>query len=74
MSPPYEYPSMTARWRKAFGSLLTLLFLAAYIWLATVIGGLIPPVWWAQLVFYVVVGTAWGVPLIPLISWMNRGR
>jgi uncharacterized membrane protein (DUF485 family) len=65
---------MTARRRKAFGSLLTLMFLAAYIWLATVIGGLIPSVWWAQLAVYVVVGTAWGVPLIPLISWMNRGR
>jgi hypothetical protein len=65
---------MSASWRKALGSILTLLFLAAYIWAATVIGALVPAEWWAQLAYYVVVGTAWGVPLIPLISWMNRGR
>ena len=65
---------MTARWRKALGSAATLLFLAAYIWLATVIGAHVPSAWWAQLGYYLVVGTAWGVPLIPLISWMNRGR
>jgi hypothetical protein len=65
---------MNARWRKALGSLMTLLFLAAYIWAATVIGAVVPTVWWAQLSYYIVVGTAWGVPLIPLIAWMNRGR
>ena len=65
---------MNARWRKALGSVLTLLFLAAYIWAATLIGVLVPTVWWAQLAYYIVVGTAWGVPLIPLIGWMNRGR
>ncbi len=64
---------MTARWRKALGSLLTLLFLAAYIWAGTVIGAHIPQVWWAQLIYYVVVGTAWGLPLIPMITWMNSG-
>jgi len=53
---------------------MTLLFLAAYIWAATVIGAVVPTVWWAQLSYYIVVGTAWGVPLIPLIAWMNRGR
>ncbi len=65
---------MSAGSRKALGSVLTLLFLAAYIWAATVVGALVPTVWWAQLVYYIVVGTAWGVPLIPLIAWMNRGR
>ncbi len=65
---------MTARWRKAIGSALVLLFLAAYIWAATVIGARLPAAWWAQLIYYVVVGTAWGLPLIPLIAWMNRGR
>lgn len=65
---------MSAGWRKALGSVLILLFLAAYIGAATVIGGLVPPVWWAQLAYYLAVGTAWGAPLIPLIAWMNRGR
>jgi hypothetical protein len=65
---------MSASGRKALGGLLILLFLAAYIWAATVIVVLVPAVWWAQLAYYIAVGTAWGVPLIPLIAWMNRGR
>jgi hypothetical protein len=65
---------MTAHMRKALGSVLTLLFLAAYIWAATAIGARVPSAWWAQLIYYIVVGTAWGVPLIPLMAWMNRGR
>ena len=29
---------------------------------------------WAVAGFQGLIGTAWGVPLIPLIAWMNRGR
>jgi hypothetical protein len=65
---------MTARWRKAIGSVFTMLFLAAYIWAVCAIGDHVPKAWWAQLVYFMVAGTAWGVPLIPLITWMNRGR
>jgi hypothetical protein len=32
----------------------------------------LPAHWAAQLVFYAFVGTAWGLPLIPLMKWMNR--
>ena len=28
---------------------------------------------WAQLIFYVVAGVSWIVPLKPLFAWMNRG-
>ena len=65
---------MSAHQRKAIGGALTLLFLAAYVWAATVIGDAVPRAWPAQLAYYVVVGTAWGLPLIPLIRWMNRGK
>jgi hypothetical protein len=65
---------MTARARKAIGSLGIVLFVGVYAWLAATVGGLIPHAWWAQLPYYVVVGTAWGLPVIPLIIWMNRGR
>jgi hypothetical protein len=27
-----------------------------------------------QLAFYALAGICWGIPLFPLISWMNRGR
>jgi hypothetical protein len=32
----------------------------------------LPAHWAAQLLFYAIVGTAWGLPLIPLMKWMNR--
>jgi hypothetical protein len=65
---------MTARVRKAIGSLVIVLFLLAYIGVAASIGGHMPTQWWVQLAFYLVVGTGWSLPLIPLMIWMNRGR
>ncbi len=65
---------MTAHTRKAIGSVLTMLFVAFYIWAALAIGAHVPPIWWVQMIYFGVIGTAWGVPLIPLIKWMNAGR
>jgi hypothetical protein len=65
---------MTARVRKAIGSVGIMMFLAFYAWLASTVGDHIPKVWWAQLPYFVVTGIAWGLPIIPLITWMNRGR
>ena len=65
---------MSARVRTAIGSLGVLVFIGAYIWAAATLGGMIPDIWFARLAFYAVAGVAWGVPLIPLILWMNRGR
>jgi hypothetical protein len=65
---------MTAHQRKAVGGVATLVFLAAYIWAATGIGAVVPKAWWAQLAFYAVAGIGWGLPIIPLMYWMNRGK
>ena len=65
---------MSARLRKAIGGVGMLAFLAGYIWAMSMLGQQVPNLWWAKLAFYLVAGTAWGVPMIPLISWMNRGR
>jgi hypothetical protein len=64
---------MNARVRKAIGGVGILAFLATYVWAASSIGVMLPDRWAIRLVYYVVVGTAWGLPLIPLITWMNRG-
>jgi hypothetical protein len=64
---------MSPRLRALVGSLALLVFLAGYIWLATWIGGRLPQRPWVSLVFYAIVGTAWGVPLIPLLSWISKG-
>jgi hypothetical protein len=65
---------MTAHVRKAIGSVLILAFLVLYIAVAAGVGRHVPKVGLLEFLYYFVAGTAWGVPLIPLISWMNRGR
>ena len=65
---------MGPRTRKAIGSAAILLFLLFYVGLAGWIGDKLPKQWLGKLLYYAVVGTAWGAPLIPLLTWMNRGR
>lgn len=65
---------MTARVRKLIGGAGILLFLIAYIGLMARIGERLPDHWAAHLAFYAIAGLGWGIPILPLISWMNRGR
>ena len=65
---------MNARTRKAVGSLAILVFIAFYMWAVSTLGDHVPKAWYFQLAYYVIAGTAWGTPIIPLIAWMNRGR
>ena len=64
---------MPARLRKLIGLFAILGFLALYVVVAVAIGERLPSHWAAQIAFYGVVGIAWGVPLFPLIKWMNGG-
>lgn len=65
---------MPVRAKKLIGLVLILAFLVAYVGLAAAIGERLPQHWAVLLVYYGVVGTLWGVPLFPLIRWMNRER
>jgi hypothetical protein len=65
---------MPARVRKLIGSILVLVFLAVYVGVVVTVADHIPNLWIAKLVFFSLAGVLWGVPLIPLITWMNRGR
>ena len=65
---------MSARTRKFFGMLGILAFMVFWIWAIIGLSRWLPAFWPAQLVYYVVAGTAWAFPLIPLVKWMNRGR
>lgn len=67
----YE-PAMTPRVRKFVGMIAILSFVTLYVIVVVTIGEHVPGHWLAQLVFYGVSGTLWGVPLFPLIRWMNR--
>ena len=65
---------MTARVRKLIGMVGMLAFLAAYVAAVAKLADHVPKQWAVQLGFFVVVGVGWGIPILPLISWMNRGR
>ncbi|WP_310540656.1 DUF2842 domain-containing protein [Phenylobacterium sp.] len=65
---------MSARVRKFVGGIGILVFLAAYIWAVTAIAEHVPDQVFIQTLFYAVAGISWGVPILPLLSWMNRGK
>ena len=65
---------MTARARKLVGGVLLLAFVLFYVGLMAAIGARLPSQPWLRLLFYAVAGVAWGLPILPLLSWMNRGR
>ena len=64
--------SMSPRLKKFIGLIAILAFAFIYIVAAVTLGGYLPDHWAARLAYYAIVGTVWGVPLFPLIKWMNR--
>ena len=71
LTAPYER-AMSTRLRKFIGMLAILAFCAAYIVAVSLIGDHIADHWAARLAYYAIAGTLWGVPLFPLIKWMNK--
>ena len=65
---------MGLRARRAIASVGIVVFLGFYVWLVIAIGGRVPDHPVAQLLYYGIAGTAWGVPLLPLLSWAEGGR
>ena len=65
---------MSPRVRKLVGSVGVLAFLGVYVWAAVTIAERLPDSTLVQLIYFAVVGTLWGVPLFPLIAWVQRGR
>jgi hypothetical protein len=55
--------------RRAIACLGIIVFLIVYVVIVSDIGSHLPQVLWAQLLFYGLAGTLWGVPILPLISW-----
>jgi hypothetical protein len=66
---------MNARTRKALGCFVLLAYLALYAALAATLGGYVLACTpnWAALLYYVVAGVIWVLPLKPLFAWMNGG-
>lgn len=62
---------MPARLRKLIGSLGVVGFLLGYIMGVTVLADRLPDSTLWRTFFFLAAGVLWGVPLIPLIRWMN---
>ncbi len=60
---------MGLRTRRAVASVGIVAFLTFYVWLVIAVGARLPDHPLATLLFYGIAGTAWGVPLLPLLSW-----
>lgn len=65
---------MPMRWRKFVGSAAILAFLTLYAAGAVMLYEHLPDLKALRLFYMAVAGIGWGVPLFPLIGWMNRGR
>ena len=65
---------MPARLRRLVAALGVLAFLAFWVWALIALRGLLPASQWIDFLFFAVGGTAWGLPLIPLLKWAERGR
>jgi hypothetical protein len=66
--------AMSPRLRKLIGLVAILAFLVLYMGAVAQIAGHLPDHGPWQLIFFVLAGVLWGVPILPLISWMNRER
>ena len=65
---------MPTRTRKFIGGVGIVAFLLFYVGLMVAIADHLPDHWAVKTVFFLVAGVAWGVPILPMLSWMNRGR
>lgn len=66
---------MNPSWRKPAGALAILGLILVWIVLVTSIAPKLGAWWWPlELIFYMVTGIIWIMPLKPLLLWMETGR
>ena len=65
-------PAMSSSARKFIGMVALAIFLLVYLVTASVVGDRLPDNLAVKLAYFALAGTLWGVPLFPLIKWMNR--
>ncbi|THD71929.1 DUF2842 domain-containing protein [Phenylobacterium sp.] len=63
---------MSPRLRKLIGLFGILAFLLLYMGAVARLAAHVPPHGPWQFLYFAMAGVCWGVPVLPLISWMNR--
>jgi hypothetical protein len=65
---------MNPRLRKLIGLFGILAFLLFYVGLVVRVAEFVPNHGPLQFAFFALAGVCWGIPILPLLTWMNRGR
>lgn len=65
---------MPIRLKKIVGALFIFVFLIFWIVAAVSISGFVPDNKLAELIFYAIAGLGWGLPLLPLLKWMEETK
>jgi hypothetical protein len=65
---------MGPRARRAVASAGMLIFLGVYVWAAIAVADRLPDSPLIDALYYLIVGTAWGLPLLPLLKWAEGGK
>lgn len=64
---------MSATQRRLLASIAILVFLAFWVWAASTVGTFLANANdWVTLIFFIVAGIGWAVPLRPILRWMNQ--
>jgi hypothetical protein len=63
---------MPPRARRFVAAIGVVAFLIFWVWGLIALRGLLPPSPWIDFLFFGIGGTAWGLPLIPLLKWAER--
>lgn len=65
---------MPLRLKKMLGSLFICIFVLFWMVLAVGLARRIPHKWYLEVPFYAVMGLGWGLPVLPILSWMERTK
>lgn len=63
---------MNPRLKRFVACMAVLAFLVLWVWGAVTISEYLPDIWWVDMIFFIVAGIGWGIPLIPLLRWAER--
>ena len=69
----FQERSVPPRLRSAVATVGVVGFLTVYVWGVVTLADHVPDVFLLKLIYFAVAGTAWGLPLLPLLSWAGRG-
>lgn len=65
---------MSPRLRKFIATVLVVAFLAFWVWGVVTIADFLPDNFWVDVIYFTVAGIGWGIPLIPILRWAEKGQ